>query len=237
MMFMADLIHGVEGLSTEDRMIFINAPASIREANAPRAKLLKELATCIGSQRSADLLTLQHLPIDILDKPTVGSKPRLKELEELHKGIVLYLWLSFRFPGSLMQRPLGNYVKEIVESEIEETLRLMTFKPGAVRRAEMRKRSGVEDEIMRIVREAEMKKAELEGEAAVKEGLVESGEGAGVVVGETMTEDDEGSYLEGDESAIEDEDGVSSGTDAAVGTDVESAQERGEGERKQGAHA
>ncbi|KIV99202.1 uncharacterized protein PV09_09066 [Verruconis gallopava] len=153
MIMMADLIHGIEGLSMEDRMIFINAPAAIREPTSSQAKLLKELAQCIGSQRGGELLALKHMNLDVLDESTEGSKTRLKNLEELHKGLVLYLWLSFRFPGVFTQRPLANYAKELVENEIEETLRLMTFSPNAIHRERIRKKSRVEDEIMRAIRE------------------------------------------------------------------------------------
>jgi ATP-dependent RNA helicase SUPV3L1/SUV3 len=118
MIMMADLIHGIQGLSTEDRMIFINAPAAIRDRASTRSKLLKELAQCIGNQHGGELLALRHMDLEVLDQPTKGTKQRLKDLEELHKGLVLYLWLSFRFPGVFTQRPLGNYVKELVESEI-----------------------------------------------------------------------------------------------------------------------
>ena len=178
MVFMADLIHRVQGLSTEDRMIFINAPGSVREVNDPQAKLLIELATCIGQQRNGALLSLKHLPLDTLDAPTAGTKPRLKALEDLHKGLILYLWLSFRFPGVFSQRPLANYTKEMVEHEIEETLRLMTFKEVGERRRELERKelragaggggagSRVEEEIRRIVRESAWKRAGREAAAA-----------------------------------------------------------------------
>jgi ATP-dependent RNA helicase SUPV3L1/SUV3 len=233
-MVMADMIHGIEGLSIEDRMIFINAPASIREKSSKQGKLLKELATCIGSQRGGDVLSLKNLALELLDSPTVGSKPRLKELEELHKGLVLYLWLSFRFPGVFTQRPLANYTKELVESEIEETLRLMTFKPGAVRREQMRRRSVVEDEIMRIVREQEMKRDEKAGEVAVGESGFESAAAEPIASesgeGESMPVDDEGAYPEEEEgeaveASAQDENASSNakGTSGSANDDAKNA--------------
>jgi ATP-dependent RNA helicase SUPV3L1/SUV3 len=198
MILMADLIHGIEELSTEDRMIFINAPAGIRDRASTRAKLLKELAECIGKQRGGDLLAMKHLDLEVLDNPAAGNKARLKELEELHKGLVLYLWLSFRFPGVFTQRPLANYAKELVESGIEETLRLMTFMPAAVRREKMRKRSKIEDDIMRVLTDVEGKKEGQENAVVAEKGFEESNLenvlDEEVEGGERMVEDDEGEY-------------------------------------------
>jgi ATP-dependent RNA helicase SUPV3L1/SUV3 len=121
----ADAIHSVKNLTVTDRIVLCNAPVSIRDKG--NANLIKEMATCIADQRGGSVLDIKSLDIDVLDKDVEGSRVYLKELETLHKGLVLYLWLSFRFPGIFTTRPLAQHIKEMVEVNIEATLKLMSF--------------------------------------------------------------------------------------------------------------
>jgi ATP-dependent RNA helicase SUPV3L1/SUV3 len=43
-------------------------------------------------------------------------------VETLHKALVLYLWLSYRFAGVFTSRPMASYVKELVEERIDKVL-------------------------------------------------------------------------------------------------------------------
>lgn len=206
---MADLIHGIEGLSMEDKMILINAPAGAKNPLTGTSKFVKELARCVGQQRVGEILKLENLDLDILDAPSEGSKTRLKALEELHKCLVLYLWLSFRFPGIFTQRPLCNHVKELVEKEIENTLSLMTFMSTKLRRQQLRKKSIKLEEMQKALREDQGIPADDTAEEVAEPGFelrsgddvvaAEVDEAEAVVLpenGENMPEDDEGEYPE-----------------------------------------
>jgi ATP-dependent RNA helicase SUPV3L1/SUV3 len=51
--------------------------------------------------------------------------------------IVLYLWLSYRFPHVFKARPLANHAKALVEDAIEKTLREFSYTEKA--RLQLRK--------------------------------------------------------------------------------------------------
>jgi hypothetical protein len=121
----ADAIHSVENLTIDDRLVLSNAPASMRIK--PLQKLIQECATCVANQRGGNILDIPSLKLDLLDKEVVGDRAYLYELETLHKGVIVYLWLSFRFPGIFTTRPLATHIKEIIEGNIEHTLKLLSF--------------------------------------------------------------------------------------------------------------
>ncbi|KAF2103095.1 P-loop containing nucleoside triphosphate hydrolase protein, partial [Rhizodiscina lignyota] len=120
----ADLIQKVEGLSTTDRIIFCAAPVS-----KDPGELLVSLARCVADQKGGSLLDLppEQLQLELLEQPADGERSSLRRLERLHKDIILYLWLSYRFSGIFSTRQLALYVKGLVEKKIEETIAKMSF--------------------------------------------------------------------------------------------------------------
>ncbi|KAJ9669381.1 RNA helicase [Coniosporium apollinis] len=123
----ADTIQPVKGLTTVDRIIFCAAPASKRDKGMH--KLLRALAECVAEQRAGSLLDIAEFNLEVLDQEPDPSRRYLSELETLHKGLVLYLWLSYRFSGVFTTRALCFHVKELVENKIEECLRNFAFTP------------------------------------------------------------------------------------------------------------
>lgn len=125
----ADQIHKVPDLSTADRIIFCAAPIS-RNNNS---SLLVSLARCVAEQKGGSLLELppNDLDLELLELPVAGERRYLEKLENLHKDIILYLWLSYRFSGVFSTRQLAFYVKEMVEKKIEETLEKLSFSESA----------------------------------------------------------------------------------------------------------
>lgn len=123
----ADTIQPVTGLTTVDRIIFCAAPASKRDKGMH--KLLRALAECVAEQRAGSLLDIDEFNLEVLDQKPDPSRRYLSELETLHKGLVLYLWLSYRFSGVFTTRALCFHVKELVENKIEECLRNFAFTP------------------------------------------------------------------------------------------------------------
>ncbi|KAF3052556.1 RNA helicase [Didymella keratinophila] len=132
----ADAIHTVKGLSIQDRIMITSAPCNMR--NDGEKKFLRTLAECIAEGRSAHLLELPNLPLDVMDEPATGDRDYLWKLEQLHKMVVLYLWLSYRFPNVLSTRPLAEYTKKLLEDQIEDTLQ--RFSHTELRKAQKEKR-------------------------------------------------------------------------------------------------
>lgn len=132
----ADAIHTVKGLSIQDRIMITSAPCNMR--NDGEKKFLRTLAECIAEGRTAHLLELPNLPLDVMDEPARGDRDYLYSLEQLHKMVVLYLWLSYRFPNVLSTRPLAEYTKKLLEDQIEDTLQ--RFSHTELRKAQKEKR-------------------------------------------------------------------------------------------------
>jgi ATP-dependent RNA helicase SUPV3L1/SUV3 len=121
----ADCIHTVKNLSVQDRIMICAAPINMRDAS--ERQFLRSLAECIADGKSGNLLDLEHLPLSVMDKPPSGDRPYLYSLENLHKMLVCYLWLSYRFPNVFTTRTLANYTKKLVEDQIEKTLTDFSF--------------------------------------------------------------------------------------------------------------
>lgn len=115
----ADLIQPIPNLSVTDRIKISFAP-SIKGGG----DLLYEMAQRVGEGTECKILELKHLNIDILDLPILPTREHLKELEELHKGLVLYNWMSFRFPGVFIERPLSQKIKMVAEEQIDKCLKM-----------------------------------------------------------------------------------------------------------------
>jgi len=137
--WIADLIEPVRGLSVADRNIICAVPASKGDAEM-WASLMPAFARCVAGQGRAggDLPSLREMPLEVLEweGSATSSREYLRGLERLHKGLVGYLWLSYRFAGVFTTRALGVWVKGLVEARIEEVLGRMSF--GA-----RRKRDGI----------------------------------------------------------------------------------------------
>ncbi|EDU42082.1 Superfamily II helicase [Pyrenophora tritici-repentis] len=121
----ADVLHPLENLSIQDRITLCAAPVSSRKAN--ETKFLKELATYIADGKSGSILDCETLPLGVMDVPLARTREYLRSLEDLHKMIVCYLWLSYRFPNILTTRSLANHMKKLVEDKIEYTLTQFSF--------------------------------------------------------------------------------------------------------------
>jgi ATP-dependent RNA helicase SUPV3L1/SUV3 len=132
----ADCIHTIKNLSTQDRIMICAAPINMRDKG--EQQFLRSLAECIADGKSGDLLDLDRLPLYVMDSPPSGGRSYLYSLESLHKMLVCYLWLSYRFPNVFTTRTLANYTKKLVEDQIEKTLTDFSF--IEIARARMQKR-------------------------------------------------------------------------------------------------
>jgi ATP-dependent RNA helicase SUPV3L1/SUV3 len=139
----ADIIHGIPNLDVIERLQLASAPVAVRDKT--QQELIRAMATCIAEQKGGALLDLPCFNLEVLDKAITGTRTELRELETLHKGLVMYMWLSFRFPGVFTTRPLANHAKELVESAIEKCLRMLNFQDRAQARKRLREKSVLDE--------------------------------------------------------------------------------------------
>jgi ATP-dependent RNA helicase SUPV3L1/SUV3 len=124
--WVADLIEPVQGLTVADRNSICSAPASQTDADLWR-ELMPAYARIIAEQSGGSLVDIPQLPLEVLEAELSPSREYLRELERLHKGIVTYLWLSYRFAGLFNTRALAFHVKAMTEEKIEEVLSQFSF--------------------------------------------------------------------------------------------------------------
>ena len=125
----ADAIQPIENLSIQDRMIFCAAPASLRGPSSVRA-ILQAFAECVGNRSNGALLEISALPLDILDQDTRADRDYMLQLEILHKALILYLWLSYRFAGVFISQEMAFYAKGLVEDKIDTVLAQYSSSPA-----------------------------------------------------------------------------------------------------------
>lgn len=116
----ADIIHSVSGLSNRDRLIFCYSPFSSRDTEM--AAPLRSFARCVAENRSGGLLDFPDIPLNVLDQPVSLNQPYVENLETLHKALILYLWLGYRFAGCFIDRAMAFYVRGLVEEKIDQVL-------------------------------------------------------------------------------------------------------------------
>lgn len=116
----AEIIDMVPGLRLDDQLVFMAAPLTTRDQESRDVSMA--LARCVADHTDGRLLDLEGLNLEILEEPVSGSKEYLHDLENLHKALISYLWLSFRFGGVFTDRTLAVHVKELVEERMIRTL-------------------------------------------------------------------------------------------------------------------
>lgn len=119
----ADKIESVQGLTVRDRIIFCASPASVKRDNFDH--VIVAFAKCVANNTSGALLDIPQLNLEILDREVsvnLMNREYLSELEKLHKGLILYIWLGYRFVGVFKDQDMAFYVKGIVEEKINEVL-------------------------------------------------------------------------------------------------------------------
>ncbi|CAG8117792.1 unnamed protein product [Penicillium olsonii] len=116
----AEIVDAVQGLPIEDQLKFMVSPMDVR--NAKSRDVTGALADCVAEHDDGLLLNIPHLKLEVLEQPVSGSNEYMHDLESLHKAVILYLWLSFRFGGVFTNRTLASHVKELVEERMVRAL-------------------------------------------------------------------------------------------------------------------
>ncbi|KAI4823021.1 P-loop containing nucleoside triphosphate hydrolase protein, partial [Aureobasidium sp. EXF-8846] len=125
-LWIADLIEPIQGLTVTDRNILCACPASKSDKDLI-SRLMPALARCIEQQGGGALYEIEEMPLEVLELEMSPNRDYLRKLEQLHKAIVSYLWLSYRFAGIFSTRPLAFHVKGLVEEKIEHVLHQFSF--------------------------------------------------------------------------------------------------------------
>ncbi|CAI4212572.1 unnamed protein product [Parascedosporium putredinis] len=95
-------------LSIYDRLVLMTAPVSLRTDGGP--EILRAIARCIAERAGGHLLAIQEIRLELLEVdlaalPSAQKTAYLQQLEALHQAVVLYLWVSYRFPASSPPSP------------------------------------------------------------------------------------------------------------------------------------
>ena len=128
----ADCIESVQGLFLQDRVTFCSAPIEPRRLGEP--ELARVFARCVAEGRSISVLDIEELDVELLDDDYVANRGYLERIERLHKGLIIYMWLSFRYDSIFLDKRLALHVKDLTERRIEETLEKLSFDYGKIRR-------------------------------------------------------------------------------------------------------
>lgn len=113
--------------------------------NEDERKFLRTLAECIADNTSGHLLELPNIPLEVLDEPPSAGRNYLYRLEQLHKMIVSYLWLSYRFPNVFTTRALANHAKQLTEESIEQTLMQFSWTEKARKLLQKKRKEAIRD--------------------------------------------------------------------------------------------
>lgn len=116
----ADIIEPVQGLTTADRIVFCAAPASHRLPDF--RSIVIAFAQCVAHNTGGALLDMLDLKLEILDVQVSAERDYLVGLETVHKALILYIWLSYRFVGVFQNQDMAFYIKGMVEERINEVL-------------------------------------------------------------------------------------------------------------------
>ncbi|KAH8152881.1 uncharacterized protein LAJ45_03107 [Morchella importuna] len=116
----ARALESVKGLTITERLMFCMAP--ITTDDAVQAAAL-EMAEILASSRDGSVLNMQTFDLEILDIENPTLPEELRALESLHKSLLLYLWLSWRFPATFTPRETAQELKVICECLIDTALK------------------------------------------------------------------------------------------------------------------
>lgn len=151
------LLDSVNGLNTQDRMTLMAAPIYTRDAQS--GAIAHAFAKCVATNSSGRLLEIESLPLNILEQGVSGKKEYLQQLEILHRSVILYAWLSYRFGGVFTDRTLAGHVKELVEERMIRALTEFSANQKLRRDSSLHRQIALEKqnrELQRVLAEAEM---------------------------------------------------------------------------------
>jgi ATP-dependent RNA helicase SUPV3L1/SUV3 len=126
------LIEDVPDLTVAQRLILTAAPAT---SNSGQLDIVfKALARAISENREVTVVDIPEIKVETLEKPLSGDRVYLESLEDLHKSLILFLWLSYRFISVFKDRDMAIYTKELTEEKINTCLLEFSANPALRKR-------------------------------------------------------------------------------------------------------
>lgn len=116
----ASLLDTIPGLSVIQCCVLTAAPVDVRTEVGKN--IVKALARCMAMRRAVTIADIPEIPLDVLDEPISGDRTYLVNLELLHKSLILFLWLAYRFSNIFMDKEMAIHAKTLVEEKINTTL-------------------------------------------------------------------------------------------------------------------
>lgn len=161
----AEIIDTVDGLRLQDQLTLMAAP--MVTGDPAQRDVTCAFADCVAENSRGRLLDIPYLNLEILEQPVSGSKDYMHNLESLHKAIILYSWLSFRFGGVFTDRTLAAHVKELVEERMVRALTEFSANKKLRKHASLRRQIALQKQMLdqrRINFDAEAEDPNARGE-------------------------------------------------------------------------
>jgi ATP-dependent RNA helicase SUPV3L1/SUV3 len=95
---------------------------------------MRAFAQYVADRKQVTVVDVPEVNLEVLEKPISGDRAYLESLEDLHKALVLYLWLSYRFLGIFKDREMATYAKEMAEERINTCLLEFSANPDLRKR-------------------------------------------------------------------------------------------------------
>ena len=136
----ARTLEPVKGLSIVSRYILAASPADTKTQTMQR--VLRAYGRCVAEMKMVTVADIEEVPLEVLERPLTSDRDYLVELELLHKALVLYLWLSYRFVNIFKDREMAMYAKSMCEEKINRCLLEFSANPALRARLQKMKETG-----------------------------------------------------------------------------------------------
>ncbi|PIA13923.1 P-loop containing nucleoside triphosphate hydrolase protein [Coemansia reversa NRRL 1564] len=117
-------------LSISDRYHFLYAPVSIRDTRMEIC--LRQFAKAVANRRECRVADVIKLPSSV-----PNNREGIRDLENWHRAITLYLWLSYHFSESFRQSEDAYVLKDKCEAMIQKGLMSIRHLKGRERGEDM----------------------------------------------------------------------------------------------------
>ncbi|VVT44953.1 uncharacterized protein SAPINGB_P000589 [Magnusiomyces paraingens] len=120
MVLTAEVFRSVKKLTLNEKLVFAKAPLKLRIPQCVQA--FQRLCSVVSNNRSVTVLDIPDIQIQVLSKTGPFNDKDIETLEATHNCLVLYLWLSYRFPMNFTDRQGAFELKALCEKLIDQAL-------------------------------------------------------------------------------------------------------------------
>ncbi|KAL4788701.1 P-loop containing nucleoside triphosphate hydrolase protein [Aspergillus varians] len=142
----AEVIDAVPGVPLIDQLTFMAAPIHAREESGRNVAM--DFVSCVANHTNGRLLDIENINLEILEEPVSANKYYMQELESLHRAVILYTWLSYRFGGVFTDRTLAVHVKQLVEERMVRALTEFSANKKLRKDASLRRQIALQKQVL-----------------------------------------------------------------------------------------